>query len=253
MGIVTELRWRWLVYCYKPRHWRLRPGTIDRRVFLDVVSHNAYRLPPRLGPQDIVVDIGAHIGSFSYAALRRGAGRVYCCEANEPNFRLLGHNLAPYEDRVHRFHSIIWRSDQTMSCLALHNACDPGNTGTHQVVDAAAAPQVPVLAFDELVQRATAGGARRVRLLKLDCEGSEWPILLTARRLHLVDAICGEYHIVPATGLFGVAGRGQYTPALLRLYLEEHGFHVQICPDPKDPERLGLFFAERAGARQLAA
>src|SRR5215213_2924677 len=48
--------------------------------------------------------------------------------------------------------------------------------------------------IDDVVDLATNGGERRVRLLKLDCEGAEWPIVLTSRRLHLIDEIAGEFH-----------------------------------------------------------
>jgi hypothetical protein len=41
--------------------------------------------------------------------------------------------------------------------------------------------QVVTVPFDLIVELAV--GAGSVRLLKLDCEGSEWPILFTSRRL----------------------------------------------------------------------
>ena len=105
-------------------------------------------------------------------------------------------------------------------------------------------------AFDDLIAAAVADG-RRVRLVKLDCEGSEWPILFTSRMLHLVDSICGEYHWVDAAGPFAVAGHPQFTPAVLERFLSEQGFRVRTRPMTKDP-RAGLFFAERAGRPALA-
>jgi len=254
MGILTELGRRFHLFCHKPRHWTLRPGTIDRRLFRQVVIQNEYRLPSRFDGRDTIVDIGSHIGSFAYAVLRRGAGAVWCCEPDADNFHLLEHNLAPYNPRVHLIEAAIWRSDQSVSHLALHNPeDDPRNTSAYQVADAPSGSRVRGVAFDDLIDRATGGGARRVRLLKLDCEGSEWPILLTSRRLHLIDAIHGEYHRTPCSGLFGVAGHAEYTPALLERYLAQQGFRVQILPDPKGPQRIGLFFAERANAKDAHA
>ena len=55
-------------------------------------------------------------------------------------------------------------------------------------------PAIEVVAFDDIINQVTENGKKRVKLVKIDCEGSEYPILLTARTLHLVDAICGEFH-----------------------------------------------------------
>jgi hypothetical protein len=67
------------------------------------------------------------------------------------------------------------------------------NTGDGSVVWGLGEP-VAKIAFDDVVDLATNRGERRVRLLKLDCEGAEWPIVLTSRRLHLIDEIVGEFH-----------------------------------------------------------
>jgi FkbM family methyltransferase len=250
MGILSGLRRRLLLYWHKPRHWRLRPGTIDRRVFREVVIDNEYRLAPRFHPRDVIVDVGAHVGSFAYAVLRRGAGTVYCCEPSRENFGLLQHNLRPFGAGAHLFQGAVWRSDREVTHLMLQNEADPRNTGAAQVVETLAAEPVAALPFDRLIQRATEGGARRVRLLKLDCEGSEWPILFTSRMLHLVDAICGEYHVVPSDGPFAVAGHGDYTPGALVRFLTAQGFRAHFHAHPKAPERVGLFFAERVAARE---
>ncbi|MDQ3258717.1 MAG: hypothetical protein M3R15_33425 [Acidobacteriota bacterium] len=42
-----------------------RPGTEDINVFESVVAHNEYRLPASFRHQDIIIDIGAHVGGFS--------------------------------------------------------------------------------------------------------------------------------------------------------------------------------------------
>lgn len=244
MGVLTEIRRRFQLLCHRPRHWRLRPGTIDRRLFREVVIQNQYRLPRRFRRTDVVLDVGGHVGSFAYAVLRRGAGSVWCCEASATNLRLLQHNLYPYRDRVRLLYGAVWRSDATVAHLGLHNPDTAANTGAIQVTDAPATRRVPVVPFDELIDRATDGGARRVRLLKLDCEASEWPILLTSRRLDRIDALCGEYHVVPAAGPFAVAGYEEYSPELLERHLGAHGFRVRTVPEPRQAG-LGLFFAER--------
>ena len=244
MGVLTELYRRWLVARHKPRHWLLRPGTIDRRLFRTVAVENEYRLPRRLARTDLVLDVGAHVGSFAHAALKRGAGTVCCCEADPDNFRLLRHNLAPYRERVRLLSGAVWRSDRAVTRLPFGNPVDRRNTGAGRVAGRRE-QTVPALPFDELVEEVTDGSMRRVRLLKLDCEGSEWPILLTSRTLDRIDAICGEYHLGRFPELFHVNGCEDFWPALLDDFLGEQGFRVRIQPSPREPDRLGLFFADR--------
>lgn len=248
MGVLKELYRRFQLLLHKPRHWQLRPDTIDRRIFREVVIHNEYQLPARFDRRDVVLDVGAHIGSFALAALRRGAGAVYCCEANPDNFRLLQMNLRPYADRVRTSELAVWRSDRPTAYLHFRNPT-PRNTGAGAVSTEPDGLMVAARAFDDLIAEAVADG-RRVRLVKLDCEGSEWPILFTSRMLHLVDSLCGEYHWVDAAGPFAVAGHAQFTPAVLERFLSEQGFRVRTRPMTKDP-RAGLFFAERDGRPAL--
>ena len=75
-----------------------------------------------------------------------------------------------------------------------------------------------------------------MRLLKIDAEGAEYPTLLTAEKLHLVDEICGESHNnVPwQDELPGIAGLTQR--------LEEQGFvvtHIDNGPNTS------IFWARR--------
>jgi FkbM family methyltransferase len=251
MSRLTKFYRKCLLQWHKPRHWQLRPGTIDGRIFRDVVAFNEYGLPRHFNPGDVVVDVGAHVGSFAYAALRRGAGRVYCCEANAQNFQLLWHNLRPYQDRVLLQRAAVWRSDTNTPTLYYAGPDDRRNTGGGKMTDLVTDQEVPTLALDDLLRQATEG-RRRVRLLKLDCEGAEWPILLTSRLLGHVDALCGEYHLEGLPAAYGVAGYPAFTPAVLQTYLQRQGFQVQLTPMPDDPSA-GLFFGTRAAAAARAA
>ena len=100
-------------------------------------------------------------------------------------------------------HAAVWRSDPNDDELRFDgyqvfpqsflDLAGVVNTGGGSVMWGVGEP-VQKVAFDDVVDLATNRGERRVRLLKLDCEGAEWPILLTSRRLHLIDEIVGEFH-----------------------------------------------------------
>jgi FkbM family methyltransferase len=238
MGLLRECYRRIQVMRHAPRHWRLRAHTIDRRIFRHVVIENEYRLPERFGAADVVLDVGAHVGSFALACLRRGVGRVVCCEPDADNFSLLTHNLRPYSERVTLRQAAVWRNDETVSTLPTHNPLDGRNTGAVRV--GGSARQVAAVAFDEVLRE-----LGRVRLAKLDCEGAEWPILLTTAELGRIDELCGECHLGAFPEAYRVLGRSAFTAEVLREVLEGAGFRVEVVEALGSTPPVGLFFARR--------
>jgi len=156
---------------------------------------------------------------------------------------MIQNNLAPFGTRSIAHNRAVWRSDQDVKLLSFHSSLDSANTGGGVVAEGNTIRSVAVTKFDDLMDEVTHHGKQRVRLLKLDCEGSEWGILLTSHRLHLIDAICGEYHDISGWGpQFDVGPINQFTTHLLVDTLTAHGFEVEL-----DHTKLpcGLFFARR--------
>src|SRR6185295_19152650 len=185
--------------------WRFRNGTLDQAIFNGVVVFNEYQLPARFASGDIVIDVGAHIGSFAEAVLSRGCEKVYCIEPDRVNFDIAAENLRPSIENGHvrLVRGAAWRSDRNTDELYFDGYHPfPKSitgmegiliTGNGSVVWGSGEP-VAKLAFDGIVDLVTNQGEHHVRLLKLDCEGAEWPILLTSQRLGLINEICGEFH-----------------------------------------------------------
>ncbi|MFO0877944.1 MAG: FkbM family methyltransferase [Gemmataceae bacterium] len=243
MGWLKNLVQRFQFARHLPRHWRLRPRTLDARIVRQVLLENEYRLPERFAPDDQILDIGGHIGAFALACLQRGAQHVHVFEPEPENFALLEQNLAPFAGRAHLHRQAVWRSDASPMRLGLHNPVATRNTGAHRVAVLESGPEVPTMSFDSLLQDLCPGG-RRLRLVKLDCEGAEWPILLTSRRLGLADALCGEYHLGPLSEAYAVDDQ-RFGPELLRATLGRQGFAVTTVELPPVPHPCGLFFASR--------
>src|SRR5262249_7647865 len=126
------------------------------------------------------------------------------------------------------------------------------NTGANRVTGAATGQSVPALPFDDLVREASDNLRRPIRLVKLDCEGAEWPILFTSQLLSHVQELCGEYHIGDLPAEDAVADLPELTAALLEDMLQERGFAVETCPCPENP-RLGWFFARNLNAAPQTA
>ncbi len=112
------------------------------------------------------------------------------------NVQCLQYNVGDFADRVTIRHVAAWESDTTL--LLNEASChEPGNTSTFSAFLPAAdqAWEVPAVCIDTLIDEACVLSPNgRVRLLKIDAEGAEYPTLLTAQQLHLVDEICGESH-----------------------------------------------------------
>src|SRR5262245_4530866 len=95
----------------------IRPGTNDDVIYASVVTRNEYRVPADLSGA-IVVDVGMHVGAFSYLALTRGAAEVHGFEPEPANYACAAQNLAPFASRTRLSNRAVWRSD--VAAPALH-------------------------------------------------------------------------------------------------------------------------------------
>ena len=228
--------------------FRLRPGTNDEVIYNSVVTRNEYRLPSELGCDAVVVDIGVHIGSFSHLALTRGAGSLFGFEPEPSNYACARQNLAPFGDGVHLYNHAVWRSDIPGQSLPFYASSDQANLGGGTLIWETDGSLVEAVPFDEIVDDVSRRGACRIDVLKIDCEGAEFPILLTSRLLNRIDRIVGEYHELRAQLPSHVRIRDydEFTIEGLAAGLERAGFTVtwerQATAMFGD---LGLFFAER--------
>lgn len=230
----------------------LRPESWDWGIARAVVVNNEYRLPERFRETDVVIDIGAHIGSFAYACLRRGAGKVISFEPDPENAALAARNLAHFGSRCELHAAAVWRSDGRVPNLLLGRAKERLNTGGHSVVSDGGGVAVPVIALDAVL----ASLAGPIRLLKIDCEGAEYPILFTSRHLDRVASIVGEFHRIgpgsehgDVTAAVQVDGVARYDEVSLAQHLRARGYEVELAYD-RDGDREkdhGLFFAHASG------
>jgi len=209
---------------------------------------------------DIVIDIGAHVGSFTLLCHHLGSRRIYAYEPERENFRLLARHVRGLGG-INLFNLAVFRSDRAMETPLVHSGYLYSNTGagtvllggrawdvnTQVFVDDASFTKQPVIAvaLDEIVS-----GFERVKLLKLDCEGSEFPILLTSRSLARVERIAGEFHEVSPEIYAAldprarIAGFAEYRVGSLISRLKQFGFDV--CVKEMAPN-IGFFRAVRSG------
>lgn len=158
-------------YCgFKIRH---RDAYGDRYSMRDMLKRDYTKIPSN---PKTVIDIGAHIGMFSLAAIRSGAEKIYAFEPEASNFEILCHNMKinGFEKRVTCVNKGVGKAGKAKlyihpfngggsSTYTLDNRLDVNN---YQIVDLISISDV----FDNY-------NIRYCDVLKLDCEGSERDIL----------------------------------------------------------------------------
>lgn len=199
----------------------------DREVWLDVLGRNEYLLGPTIPNDAVVIDIGANSGAFSYACLRRGAGEVVAFEPGPVGLKASA-NCKEFGSRFELVQRAVWRSDVEDTDLTFTPSHRDRHTGSMSAVlpsRGAVGFTSRTVSLDEVLRQHEA-----VHILKLDCEGAEFPILYTSKELHRVEHILGEYHDGAEVSGVGFPADGSYWPSWniggLIHFLDSVGFEV---------------------------
>ena len=159
----------------------------DYAIINEIYGLSCYLNHPRLEilEGDVVMDIGAHIGSFSILAAKKGAF-VYAYEPDPDNYELLKINIA-----LNRLEHLITPKNYA---VADYNGISklyrcPTNFGGHSLFH----NKFRVLEIDVNVLKFEDEKKPIIDFLKLDCEGGEYPIILNSN-LDNVRQIVMEYH-----------------------------------------------------------
>lgn len=198
---------------------------------LDSYSPPEFHLPP----DAIVLDVGAHVGTFAVRAAHESPrGHVYAFEPTSENSALLRENIA--RNRLTNL-TVVQAAVGAKPGRATI-ALDDANTGMHSLYASTSgkrAEEVEVVTLDDVIDERK---LHRVDLLKLDCEGAEYDIILGASRttLALIQRLAVEYH----------AFEGAPGPEAIESRLKAEGFRVR-----RDDAITPMLYAwrdERAGA-----
>ncbi len=203
-----------------------RSNTWDKDIYRCVHTLNEYKLPTTFNKKDVGIDIGAHIGSFSTACVERHIGKILAFEVHPENFKLLVNNTKSYSN-VLAYNIAVWKNNTDR--VSVPTGFPGQNTGglpvreeTHGMYTA------PTITLDKIIENYD-----KIRIIKLDCEGSEFPILANFNGFEKVDEFVGEYHL-----------HGQWTIQWLRDLFELHGFSTNF---EKSTDALGHFWATKNG------
>jgi FkbM family methyltransferase len=172
-------------------------GPVDRAILRDLWERDVYGVREITEPPTTVVDLGAHIGTFSLlAAAAWPQAQVIACEADPDNVALLNQNLAGHP-RIETVAAALVADD--VAEVEFHTVLDKAgsNSGGGSCVRAEPGSVTTRVAALSVAKLWESKNLTRCDLLKLDCEGAEVPLLRAlAQAGHLagVRRIVGEWH-----------------------------------------------------------
>ena len=174
---------------------------------------------PVLRDDATVVDIGAGVGDFTVHVARRvPRGRVVAYEPDPGSYALLEANVAA--NRAGNVVPVCAAVGGGADELLLHGASRAAERSTTVASGEGGMPG-PATTLDRILGEP---GIGRCDLLKIDCEGGEFDILLSASpsTLARIGHVVLEYHDEATAFRHGDLVR----------FLEKSGFSVRLRPDP---------------------
>jgi FkbM family methyltransferase len=171
----------------------IRRNIWDARILQEVFLANPYCTGLYLGPDPTVVDIGGYIGDFAlYAIKRLGARQVVVYEPSKKNFAIMRRNIEAnqYGDRIVSVNMAVSDGDSVLMDIDLP---DRRQVNVSVYEPSSSLTRVPSVTLKDLL---SIHELESVQLLKLDCEGSEYAILLSAplKVLKRIRNIVMEFH-----------------------------------------------------------
>ncbi len=199
----------------------------DRPVFDEFYFADGYDdLKEVIEGHDVLVDIGAHIGLFSIE-FEGFFDEIHSYEANPRTYKLLHRNAELNSlDKLNFYNRAVTKEE----VVRLNTGED---SGLDTVSGEERGVEVDMANLEDVLDEIRSGDI----FLKMDCEGSEFSIILNSdsSTLERFDTIFLEWH----------SDRGD--PEKLRQKLIDSGFDVKEREDPRDSEgggkEVGFFLA----------
>jgi FkbM family methyltransferase len=207
----------------------------DENVFNNVFKINEYNLP-ELSKDSVIVDIGAHIGSFSLKAFEMGSRNIYSFEANTHNSVICKYNCEPYNIKV--FNKAV-RGDERISSVCSRLAkSDSEKSINYGGLAINFGEGIEVITLKDILE--IVGG--HIDILKLDCEGSEYPIIFESNKdvFNNIKNIVGEFH--PRTLPVNFCEGFVNNPNNLEEYLKQQNYETKFIATKGG---FGHFFCEK--------
>jgi FkbM family methyltransferase len=218
-----------------------RAGTADQ----DVLDHSFendifYASVPeyKSSPQATIIDIGAHIGTFSiYSAIASKGGKIYALEPNGESFGILEKNVRDNKLTGKVIPLQYALSDHEGSQKLYLDKENWGHSLTNTVLEDF--EEVSTTTLSSLMEREQ---IIQCDLIKFNCEGAEFPIILSLgeQTLKKIKLMIILFHEDLAKGM---------SRRELMNFLSKHGFYVRV--DNEDDKRGWIIAKNKEHFRHL--
>ena len=161
--------------------------SIDPITYYDVYEQNEYNVVNKEIIGKTIIDIGANIGIFSLMCLEKGAKKILAIEAQPSIFAEgLIHSVSPFADVITPLNYAVHDTDDLELLIPNNNVASIAGKDHGE--------PVKTITLETLLNRYNIEGSDLI--LKLDCEGSEFNILLNCKPdvLHRFEIIHVEFH-----------------------------------------------------------
>lgn len=159
-------------------------------IYDDVVIGNSYDVVPADFVNRTVIDIGANIGTFALIAAELGAKQIFAVEPVKDTFNTLLSNI------VRTGHACIIPlkkvvTDKSGETFNISLKSNSGHNSMYNITDTF--ETVPTITLHDLMQKTSDDNI----LLKVDCEGAEYDILLSAsvEDMNRINKVILEIHM----------------------------------------------------------
>lgn len=219
----------------------IRSFTNDQYVIDKVFYANYYKIRgfQEGGFRPLVVDVGAHCGYFSFAALSLGARKVIAFEPFIENYKILLKNLERSLAPALTYQLGVYTSDSNLSLAYPKLQKESYFDFTNLEIDNAAEKicVAKCLSLDSLL---TDFVGEEVDILKLSIGYAEIDILKASQKLASVKNVCGEIEITESEH------------PTFRTMMQTKGYvDVQVFPPLEEESSRSLFIASRTKCDEL--
>ena len=192
----------------------------DINILIELLIENQYPFKEILKPGYKIVDIGGQAGFFSILAseILGKEGKVYSFEPSKSNFKQLTRNMKLNKtSNITSYNKAVIGGSETKVNLFLSDQ----NVGAHSLLNRKNSKKNKVESTN-LRKFFIESKVKKIDLLKIDCEGGEYDILLKTPRdiFRKIDMIILEQHITPYTK--------KYPEKFIIDYLRSNGFSTKI-------------------------
>ncbi len=197
----------------------VRSGSNDRVIFNQVWLNNVY-LPNgfEIKDDDIVIDIGAHIGLFAVlAAFYAKKGKIYAFEPVKENFELLNENINQNKITNILTYNKAVSGDGEMRDFVLSSGSNAAHSFDYTDSKSSKKVKVQTVRLEDFINE---NEIKKIDFFKIDCEGAEYEIIfnLPKNLLKIIKKIGMEYHDID----------GDRNVTKMKKYLEDNGFSVRV-------------------------